>query len=95
MTCLNTPLPASAIQSASLMPPLALTAQAARVIEHAAAQALARVARDLVDARSLAAPTLHPVGCQDEAECEYASWMPDPGAIEVASWSAHMQPSVQ
>ena len=30
----------------------------------------------------------------DAADIEYASWMPDPGAIEVASWAIQMRSSV-
>jgi hypothetical protein len=31
----------------------------------------------------------------DAAAIEYASWMADPGAIEVTSWAVHMRTSVR
>ena len=37
----------------------------------------------------------HEVNGVDAADLEYASWMADPGAIEVDSWAAHLRPSVR
>ena len=34
-------------------------------------------------------------GCSEAAGREYASWMPDRGAIELASWAIHLRATVQ
>jgi hypothetical protein len=31
----------------------------------------------------------------DVADIEYASWLPDPGALEVASWATNMRSTVR
>jgi hypothetical protein len=46
--------------------------------------------RDLIGAGSEAAPG-PAAGRPEAAEIEYASWMPDRGATEVASWAKHLR----
>ena len=75
MTCLKTTLSASGTAPAVLMLTLPLTAQALLEL----GQAFAGTA------------SAHSVHRPDAADIEYASWMPDPGAIEVASWGAHLR----
>ncbi|MBT9554208.1 MAG: hypothetical protein IV088_25480 [Hydrogenophaga sp.] len=81
MTCLTRPLPGTGTVPVLMLLPQPLTAQALRDLEHALADALATRGRDPSAANA--------------ADLEYASWMPDPGAIEVASWAAHLRPSVR
>lgn len=66
------------------------TAQDLLELEQALAGTLAHLGRELfgtVATRPLAqaSPGL------DAADIEYTSWLPDPGAIEVASWKAHLR----
>ncbi|MES2098454.1 MAG: hypothetical protein V4569_01405 [Pseudomonadota bacterium] len=94
MTCLKLTLPASGTVPALLTLPQPLTAQALLELEHAVAGTLAMLGRDLLGTG--AGISLEPVVSQpDAAEIEYASWMPDPGAMEVDSWAAHMRPFVR
>lgn len=81
MTCLTRPLPGTGTVPVLLLLPQPLTAQALRDFENAVAGALATLGRD--------------PNAANAADLEYASWMPDPGAIEVASWTAHLRPSVR
>ncbi|RFO97307.1 hypothetical protein DIC66_09270 [Rhodoferax lacus] len=85
MTCLKTTRPALAHPSSR---------QAFPEIESAVIGALARLGRELfgVGLGMAPEPATSP---SDAAEAEYASWMPDPGAIEVASWAAHLRASAR
>ncbi len=63
--------------AATLAMPQGRPAQSLRGLEHMLAETLAM---------------LRSVVCRPyAAEVEYASWMPDPVAIEYASWAAHLQ----
>ena len=94
MTCLRLTHPASGTVFAVLTLPQPLTAQSLLELEHAVAGTLAMLSRDLTGAGDGAPP--EPAASRlDAAEIEYASWMPDPGAIEVASWAAVMQAAVR
>ena len=84
MTCLKLTLPMSATVPAPLTLPRPLTAQALRELEHAVAVALALLGRDLFGS-AVGTARAH------AADIEYASWLPDPGALEVDSWAAHMR----
>jgi hypothetical protein len=75
MTCLKSTLPASGTAPAVLMLTLPVTTQALLELGLAFAGT---------------APA-HAAHQPDAADIEYASWMSDPGAIEVASWGAHMR----
>ena len=39
--------------------------------------------------------TEHAVIRPDVADIEYASWLPDPGALEVTSWATNMRSTVR
>jgi|APIni6443716594_1056825.scaffolds.fasta_scaffold77664_2 hypothetical protein len=94
MTCLQITLPVPGTGPAVLTLPQPLTPQALFELEHAVAGTLGLLRRDLFGA---VVGTFHEnaVSRLDAAEIEYASWMPDPGAIEVASWAAHMGSTVR
>lgn len=94
MTCLKLTLPAAATAPALLTLPQPLTARALFEIERAVAGTLAMLRRDLSDAGMGTVPAHDPSG-SDAAEIEYASWMPDPGAMEFASWVAQLRTSVR
>ncbi len=94
MTCLKLTHPASGTVFAVLTLPQPLTVQSLLELEHAVAGTLAMLGRDLAGADDGTAR--EPAASRgDAAEIEYASWMPDPGAIEVASWAANMRASVR
>jgi len=76
------------------MLPQPVTAQALLEFEHAVTGALAMLGRDLFGTGGGSAPA-PAVRRSDAADIEYASWMPDPGAIEIASWAANMRASVR
>jgi hypothetical protein len=90
MTCLKLTLPASDTVLAVLTLQHVLTAQKLLELEHAVAGTLAMLGRELGGA-GVGSVHEHDASRTDAAEIEYASWMPDRGAIEVASWAAHMQ----
>lgn len=94
MTFLKITLPAPGTMPALLALPQPLTAQVLLELEHAVAVTLAMLGHDLFGAGVGTAPE-RTVSRLDTGEIEYASWMPDPGAIEVASWAAHMRTSVR
>jgi len=85
MTSLQLTLPVSGSVPALLTLPQPLTPQSVLELEHAVAGTLGMLRRDL-----LGVSTAHGVPKADPAEIEYASWLPDRGAIEVASWAANM-----
>lgn len=92
MTCLQITLPVPGNGPAVLTLPQPLTAQALLALEHAVAGSLDLLRRDLFGAGLGTASAMRR---PDAAELEYASWMPDPGAIEVASWGAHMRTGIR
>jgi hypothetical protein len=94
MTCLN-PSP-TAPGSAPTLHSLssAQTAQAFLSVEHAVIGALAILGREMFGAGLGLAPE-PALDRSDAAALEYASWLPDPGAIEVASWAAYLQPAAR
>lgn len=92
MTCLQITLSLAGTGPAVLTLPQPLTPQALLDLEHDVAGTLGMLRRDLLSMGFEAAPE-HAVRRLDAAEIEYASWMPDPGAIEVASWTAHLRTS--
>lgn len=90
MSCLKLTLPASDTVLAVLTLPQTLTAPTLLELEHAVIGALAMLGRELGGAGVVSVPE-HDPNRTDAAEIEYASWMPDRGAIEVASWATHMR----
>ena len=96
MTCLNLTRPASSTVPVLLTLTQPLTAQALIELEHeiAAGGRMAIWCRDLFTAGAGTIPE-HAVRRTDAGEIEYNSWLPDPGAIEVASWTSHIRTSVQ
>lgn len=89
MTSLQLTLPVSGSVPALLTLPHPLTPQGLLELEHAVSGTLSSLRRDLLSASAEPSP-VHAVRSSDAAEIEYASWMPDRGAIEVASWAAHL-----
>ncbi len=89
MTSLQLTLPVSGSVPALLTLPHPLTPQGLLELEHAVSGTLSTLRRDLLSASAEPSP-VHAVRSSDAAEIEYASWMPDRGAIEVASWAAHL-----
>jgi hypothetical protein len=89
MTSLQLTLPVSGGVPALLTLPHPLTPQGLLELEHAVSGTLSTLRRDLLSASAEPSP-VHAVRSSDAAEIEYASWMPDRGAIEVASWAAHL-----
>ena len=88
MTSLQLTLPVSGAMPAILTLPRPLTAQALRDLDHVVSGSLGMLLRDLCgDAAD------RPVQPSDAGVIEYASWMPDPGAVEMASWAAQLQPA--
>ena len=91
MTSLQLTLPLTGASPAILTLPQPLTPQALYELAQAVAETLGMLRRDLRGAESA---TLAPAARRcDDADIEYASWLPDPGAIEVASWGAQLQAS--
>lgn len=92
MTPLQLTLPVTGIAPAILTLPQPLTAQALSELAQAVTDTLGMLQRDLRGAAEGArfAPAPRHSG---DAEVEYASWLPDPGVIEVASWTAQLQAS--
>lgn len=88
MTSLQLTLPVSGAVPAVLTLPLPLTPQALRELDLAVSGTLGMLLRDLC---GLAADRA--VQPTDASAIEYASWMPDPGAVEMASWAAQLQPA--
>lgn len=66
------------------------TAQDLLELEQAVAGTLAHLERELFGASGATASLRATQGSQ-AADAEYASWLPDPGALEVASWAAHLR----
>jgi hypothetical protein len=94
MTCLKFTLPASGTAPDLRTLPHPLTERAFLEIEHAFIGALSTLGRELFGIGLGMAP--EPVASRtDAADVEYASWMPDPGAIEVASWTADLRTAVR
>ena len=91
MTCLQLTLSASSPVPALLTLPQPLTPQALLDLERAVSHTLDMLRRDLLSAG--AAPG-QAAQRPEAAEIEYASWMPDRGAIEVASWAQHLRASL-
>ncbi len=89
MTSLQLTLPVSGGAPALLHLPYPLTPQGFLELEHAVSGTLSTLRRDLLGA-SVEPASVHALPPSDAAEIEYASWMPDRGAIEVASWAAHL-----
>lgn len=90
MTCLTLTDPAARTPMSVGMLRPTLTAQDLPVLTHAVIGALLLSGRDLCGNTDRLNP-LHAVDRSDAADIEYASWMPDPGAIELASWAAHIR----
>jgi hypothetical protein len=89
MTSLQFTLPVSGGAPALLNLPYPLTPQGFLELEHAVSGTLSTLRRDLLGA-SIEPASVHALPPSDAAEIEYASWMPDRGAIEAASWAAHL-----
>lgn len=94
MTSLILTLPASGTAPALLTLPQPLTAQTLRDLGHAVADTLALLGRDLL-ANSPGLASSQTLSRAEAAEIEYASWMPDRGALEFDSWAAHLQACVR
>ena len=98
MTPLQLTLPVSEVTPAVLTLPQPLTSQALCELEQAVSDTLGMLRRDLCgnrrDAADEAAAGLA-ARQYGAGEIEYASWLPDPGAIEVASWTAQLQTSLR
>ncbi len=90
MTCLQLTLPASGTAPALLTLPQPLTPQALLEVEHAVCGTLGLLRRDLLGA-GLWATSGRAMPGSDTAEIEYASWLPDRGATEFASWAKHLR----
>jgi hypothetical protein len=90
MTPLQLTLPVTGVAPAILTLPQPLTPEALGELTQAVTDTLGMMRRDLRNATHPAALGPAP-GRGDDAEIEYASWLPDPGAIEMASWTAHLQ----
>lgn len=90
MTCLKSPLSAPGAMPALDALPHALTAQACLAIEHAVLDALTLLGRELLGSSMGMAPEPS-LSAQQAADIEYASWLPDPGAMEMASWTPSTQ----
>lgn len=94
MTCLQITLPVPGTDPAVSALARALTPQDLLELVHAVADTLGVLRPDLFGAGLGTAPE-HAVIRPDAADLEYASWMPNSGAIEVASWAAHMRTAVR
>lgn len=91
MPSLQLTLPVTGVAPAILTLPQPLTPQVLGELAQAVTEALGRLRRDL---RGAEGATFAPAARRcDDADTEYASWLPDPGAIEVASWGAQLQAS--
>jgi hypothetical protein len=91
MTSLQLTLPVTGVAPAILTLPQPLTSQALGELAQAVTETLGMLRRDL---RGAEGTTFAPAARRcDDADIEYASWLPDPGAIEVASWTAQLQSS--
>ncbi len=88
MTCLKFSQPASRTVLAVLTLPQPLTSQALRELEQALSERLTMLEHDPSGTVGGIAREL--LGRHSAADAEYASWLPDPCAIEVASWAAHL-----
>ena len=86
MTSLQLNLPVSGAMPVVLTLPLPLTPQALRDLDQAVSGGLGMLLRDLCG--DVAARTQRPT---DVGAIEYASWMPDPGAVEMALWATQLQ----
>ena len=90
MTSVQLTLSVSGTAPALLTLPQPLTPQTLLELEQAVSSTLGMLRRDLIGAGSEAAPG-PAAGRPEAAEIEYASWMPDRGATEVASWAKHLR----
>ncbi len=90
MTPLQLTLPVTGVAPAVLTLPQPLTPEALGELTQAVNDTLGMLRRDLRNATHPAAFGSAPRRC-DDGDIEYASWLPDPGAIEIASWTAHLQ----
>jgi hypothetical protein len=94
MTCLKSTLPESGTAPDLCTQSQPLPERTFHEIEHAVIGALTTLGRELFGVGVEMAP--EPTASRpNAADVEYASWMPDPGAIEVASWTAHLRPMVR
>jgi hypothetical protein len=96
MTCLKSTRLASGTVCARPTPNLAqpLTARTFVEIERTVISALEILGRELFGV-GIGMAREPAVSEAEAAELEYASWMPDPGAIEVASWTPHLRSAVR
>jgi hypothetical protein len=96
MTCLKSTLLASGTLPVSPTPTFAqpLTAQTFLEIERTVISALEILGRELFGV-GIGMAREPAVSEAEAAELEYASWMPDPGAIELASWTTHLRSAVR
>lgn len=90
MTCLKSIHPASATVPIRLTLTHPLSNKALFDIEYALIASLAKLGCGLFGADPW--QTMSPA---DAGDLEYASWFPDPGATEVASWATHMGASAR
>lgn len=94
MTCLKPALPASGNVQVLLTLPQALPAQELLEPEHAVIDTQALLRRELAGA-DVAASFGHALNRRDAGATEYASWLPDPGALEIASWASNRRSAVR
>lgn len=90
MTCLKINLPASETLPSLLTLPHPLKGQALLEHDHVIISRLAFLSRYLFGAY-VSPATEHAVSGPDAADIEYASWLPDPGALEIASWASNIR----
>ena len=88
MTVLNINLPAPKTLPSWLSLPHPVQGQALLELDHVFISKLALLDRYLFGAAYASPAAVH---CLDAADIEYASWLPDPGALEMASWATHMR----
>lgn len=94
MTCLKSNRPASSTGPMLLSRSQPLPAQTLLDIEHVFAGTLALLGRD-PGGLGLGEDPTSAVSRAEAGNIEYASWLPDPGAVEFASWATHMRATVR
>ena len=83
-------LPVADATSAILTLPQPLTARTLHALETALVANLAMLRRDLCGVDEAADRAGKADVTETAGELEYRSWMPDRGALEYASWTAHL-----
>ena len=93
MTCLKFTLPAAVTVTTIFARPPPMTAQILLERDQEVTKMLIILNRDQFGA-GVETSSVHAVSRPEAAEIEYASWLPDPGAVEFASWAVHLRTSV-